>query len=82
MRRNSQPNIVFIFADEWPAHLTGYNGDLNCETPVLDPLAAESVNVTHAVSGMSVGDPDYAPVRADHRHRRQRRHRLRRGAYR
>jgi hypothetical protein len=22
MRRNSQPNIVFIFADEWPAQLS------------------------------------------------------------
>lgn len=54
---NRSPNIVFIFADEWPAHLTGYNGDPNCETPALDRLAAESVDVTHAVSGCPICCP-------------------------
>ena len=52
-----KPNIVFVFADEWPAHATGYAGDPNCETPVLDRLAAASVNVTHAVSGCPVCCP-------------------------
>jgi len=57
MKRNRSPNIVFVFADEWPAYATGYAGDPNCETPVLDRLAAESVNVTHAVSGCPVCCP-------------------------
>ena len=52
-----RPNIVFIFADEWRAQATGYNGDPNCETPVLDELAAHSIDVTHAVSGCSVCCP-------------------------
>jgi arylsulfatase A-like enzyme len=51
------PNIVFIFADEWRAQATGYNGDPNCATPVLDSLAAHSINVTHAVSGCRVCCP-------------------------
>lgn len=51
------PNIVFVFADEWRAQATGYNGDPNCETPVLDELAARSIDVTHAVSGCSVCCP-------------------------
>jgi arylsulfatase A-like enzyme len=34
-----------------------YNGDPNCETPILDRLASESINVTHAVSGCSVCCP-------------------------
>ncbi|PCJ60244.1 MAG: sulfatase [Planctomycetota bacterium] len=53
----SSPNIVYIFADEWRAQATGYNGDSNCETPILDRLASESINVTHAVSGCSVCCP-------------------------
>lgn len=51
------PNIIFIFADEWRAQATSYNGDKNCETPMLDRLASESINVTHAVSGCSVCCP-------------------------
>lgn len=51
------PNVVFVFADEWRAQGTGYNGDANCETPVLDELAGRSIDVTHAVSGCSVCCP-------------------------
>ena len=51
------PNVVFIFSDQWRAQATGYNGDRNCETPVLDGLAADSINVTHAVSGCPVCCP-------------------------
>ena len=54
---NQFPNVVFIFADEWRAQATGYNGDPNCETPVLDNLATHSIDVTHAVSGYSVCCP-------------------------
>ena len=52
-----QPNIVFVFADEWRAQATGYGGDPNCETPVLDRLAEQSVSVTHAVAGTPVCCP-------------------------
>ena len=52
-----KPNIVFIFADEWRAQATGYNGDPNCITPQLDQLADQSVNVSRAVSGHPVCCP-------------------------
>jgi arylsulfatase A-like enzyme len=55
--RAGRPNVVFVFADEWRAQATGYNEDPNCITPVLDSLAAESINVTHAVSGCPVCCP-------------------------
>ena len=57
MSVNRLPNVVFIFADEWRAQATGYNGDTNCETPTLDALSRESLNITHAVSGSSVCSP-------------------------
>ena len=40
------PNVIFVFSDEWRAQATGYAGDTNCETPVLDAFAKESVNLT------------------------------------
>lgn len=58
----SSPNIVYIFADEWRAQATGYNGDTNCETPVLDNLASESVSFSNAVSGCSVCCPARASL--------------------
>jgi arylsulfatase A-like enzyme len=58
----ARPNIVYIFADEWRAQATGYAGDPNCQTPVLDRLAAESVNFQNAVSGYSVCCPARASL--------------------
>ncbi|HDZ21519.1 hypothetical protein LCGC14_0124290 [marine sediment metagenome] len=52
-----RPNVVFIFGDEWRMQATGYNGDPNCHTPVLDALASRSVNITHAVAGAPVCCP-------------------------
>ncbi|NKQ36597.1 MAG: sulfatase [Chloroflexi bacterium] len=54
---NRPPNVVFIFADEWRAQAAGYNGDPNCETPILDDLASRSIDVTLAVSGCSICCP-------------------------
>ena len=51
------PNIVFIMTDQWRAQATGYAGDKNVITPNLDQLAAESINVKNAVSGMPVCTP-------------------------
>jgi arylsulfatase A-like enzyme len=54
-----KPNIVFVFADQWRAQATGYSGDPNLQgkTPNLDKLAAESVNLTNAVSTCPVCTP-------------------------
>jgi len=55
-----QPNIVYVFADQWRAQATGYGGDPNVQTPNLDRLAGESLNLTHAVAGASVCSPSRA----------------------
>lgn len=52
-----RPNVVFVLADEWRAQSTGYAGDPNVRTPVLDRLAAESVIFENAVSGCPVCCP-------------------------
>ena len=55
-----QPNVVFVFGDQWRQQATGYAGDPNVNTPNLDALARESVNFTHALAGC----PVCAPYRA------------------
>ena len=54
-----KPNVVFVLADQWRAQATGYAGDPNLrgKTPVLDRLAAESVNFRNAVSCTPVCTP-------------------------
>ena len=54
-----KPNIVFVFADQWRAQATGYNGDPNLQgkTPNLDKLASQSVNLSNAVSTCPVCTP-------------------------
>src|SRR3954452_7190447 len=52
-----RPNVLFILADEWRAQATGYNGDSNVRTPVLDRLAGESVSFGNAVSTTPVCCP-------------------------
>jgi len=52
-----QPNLVFVFADQWRAQATSYAGDPNARTPHLDALARESVNFRTAVSGCPVCCP-------------------------
>ncbi len=52
-----QPNIVFVFGDQWRAQATGYAGDPNVETPNLDALTGESVNFVNALAGCPVCSP-------------------------
>ncbi len=52
-----QPNVVFIFGDQWRAQATGYAGAPNVKTPNLDSLASEGINFTHAVAGCPVCSP-------------------------
>ena len=56
-QRPRRPNVLVVLADEWRAQATGYNGDSNVTTPVLDRLEAESVNFENAVSGCAVCCP-------------------------
>ncbi|MCY3020762.1 MAG: sulfatase [Planctomycetota bacterium] len=52
-----KPNVVFVFADQWRAQATGFAGDPNARTPVLDKLAGESLRLTTAVSNCPVCSP-------------------------
>ncbi len=52
-----RPNVLFILADEWRAQATGYGGDPNVRTPMLDRLAGQSVSFDTAVSSCPVCCP-------------------------
>ena len=54
---SNQPNLVFVFADQWRADACGYAGDPNVKTPHLDRFAAEGINLKNAVSGSPVCTP-------------------------
>lgn len=56
-KKAARPNVVLVFGDQWRAQATGYAGDPNVQTPNLDQLAKQSVNMTHAVSGCPVCSP-------------------------
>jgi arylsulfatase A-like enzyme len=45
-----RPNILWIVTTQWRAQACGYAGDPNARTPVLDALAALSVNYAQAVT--------------------------------
>lgn len=59
-QKSAKPNILYILVDQWRAQSTGYAGDKNVMTPNLDKLASNSINLTHAVSGMPVCSPHRA----------------------
>lgn len=48
--RGAPPNILWIVTTQWRAQACGYAGDPNVRTPVLDALAAQSVNYAQAVT--------------------------------
>jgi arylsulfatase A-like enzyme len=52
-----QPNVVFVFADEWRGQATGYNKDPNVRTSHLDDLCRQSVHFSNAVAGCPVCCP-------------------------
>src|SRR5215467_9568006 len=60
--RARKPNVLFVIADEWRPQSTGYNGDPNVHTPVLDRLAHESISFDNAISGCPVCCPARASI--------------------
>ncbi len=54
---SKQPNIVFVFADQWRAQSTGFGGNPDVITPNIDKLADESVVFTNAIVNMPVSSP-------------------------
>lgn len=57
-----KPNILYIFSDQWRWCDHGYTGNQEVITPNIDKLASQSVNFTHAVSGMPVCCPHRATL--------------------
>lgn len=52
-----KPNILFLLTDQWRFDAFGYAGNPDVKTPHIDKLESESVNFTHAVSGVPVCCP-------------------------
>ncbi|HEV7350328.1 sulfatase [Telluribacter sp.] len=61
-KKPGKPNIVYVLVDQWRAQAFGFAGDKNAHTPTLDRLAAQSLNVRNAVSGMPVCSPHRASL--------------------
>jgi arylsulfatase A-like enzyme len=59
---SKRPNVLYVLADEWRAQATGYAGDPNVHTPVLNRFARESVNLSQAISGLPVCCPHRASL--------------------
>lgn len=55
-----QPNIIFIFADDWGYGDLGIHGSAFCDTPCLDRMAAEGVDFQN----FTVNNPVCSPSRA------------------
>jgi len=48
--RRRQPDIIVVLTTQWRAQATGYAGDPNAQTPVLDKLASRSLDLFQAVT--------------------------------
>ena len=57
---SKQPNLIYIFADQLRRDACGYAGSEYHLTPNIDAMAAESLEMTNAISG----HPVCAPYRA------------------
>lgn len=54
---STQPNILFVFGDQWRGDAVGYAGNPDVKTPNLDALAARSLQLDHCVAGTPVCCP-------------------------
>jgi arylsulfatase A-like enzyme len=55
--KNVQPNLVFVFGDQWRAQDLGYMGNEQVKTPAIDKLSKESANFTNTVATCPVCSP-------------------------
>jgi arylsulfatase A-like enzyme len=58
----TNPNILFVIADQWRAQAFGHAGDPNVKTPNIDRLQRESVEFVNAVAGVPVCCPTRASL--------------------
>jgi arylsulfatase A-like enzyme len=61
-KKNNNPNVVFVFADQWRAQDMGYAGNAQVKTPNLDKLAGEAVVFRNAISNIPVSSPARASL--------------------
>ncbi len=52
-----QPNVIYIFADQWRYSAAGFTGDPNVKTPNIDQLARESIKFNNCVSNCPICTP-------------------------
>ena len=52
-----QPNILVLLTDQWRFDAFGHAGNKDVKTPNIDRLEKESINFTHALSGVPVCCP-------------------------
>ncbi|HEX2949617.1 MAG TPA: sulfatase [Armatimonadota bacterium] len=52
-----QPNVLFVFGDQWRAQAFGYRGDPNVQTPNVDAFSTESVSLVNTVSNVPLCCP-------------------------
>lgn len=60
--RQDQPNIIFIFADDWGYGDLGIHGSTFCKTPRLDQMAKEGIDFQSFTVGHSVCSPSRTAV--------------------
>lgn len=53
----TQPNVIFVLADQWRSDAVGYAGNMDVLTPNLDRLSKESLIFENAVTVMAVCAP-------------------------
>ncbi|SMP58770.1 N-acetylgalactosamine-6-sulfatase [Neorhodopirellula lusitana] len=58
----AQPNIIFIFADDWGYGDLGIHGSTFCKTPNLDRMASEGVDFTNFTVNSPVCSPSRVAV--------------------
>ena len=58
----NKKNVLLIIADQWRAQSCGYAGNSEVLTPHLDAFAAESCNLSQAISGCPVCTPARASL--------------------
>ena len=56
------PNVLFVFADQFRRQATGFGGETNIQTPHMDRLASESIDFENAISGTPVCCPARASL--------------------
>ena len=56
-KQDIQPNVIYVFADQWRASDLGYAGNRDVQTPRLDQLAEEGINMVNTISTVPVCCP-------------------------